>query len=63
MWYDLPWSSELYLQANARVYRQGQEKPVMIHHLMMEGSIDQKVLAVLQGKITLQDALIKELSL
>ena len=63
MWYDLPWSSELYLQANARIYRQGQEKPVMIHHLMMEGSIDQKVLAVLQGKITLQDALIKELSL
>lgn len=62
IWYDLPWSSELYLQSNARIFRQGQEKPVIIHHLMMESSIDQKVLLVLQGKITLQEALLGALS-
>ena len=40
VWYDLPYSSENYIQANARVYRQGQTKPVIIHHLTMENSID-----------------------
>ena len=63
LWYDLPWSSELYLQANARVFRQGQEKPVVIHHLMMENSIDQRVLSVLQGKINLQEAILGAISL
>lgn len=34
VWFGLPWSSELYQQANARLYRQGQSKPVIIHHLI-----------------------------
>ncbi len=63
IWYDLPWSSENYLQSNARILRQGQETPVNIHHLQMENSIDQKVLQVLQGKISLQEALMKELKI
>jgi SNF2 family DNA or RNA helicase len=61
VWFDLPWSSENYIQANARIYRQGQEKPVIIHHLVVSNSIDEQVVKVLEGKINLQDALLESL--
>jgi SNF2 family DNA or RNA helicase len=61
VWFDLPWSSENYIQANARIYRQGQEKPVIIHHLTMSNSIDGHVVKVLEGKINLQEALLDSL--
>jgi SNF2 family DNA or RNA helicase len=62
VWFDLPWSSENYIQANARIYRQGQEKPVIIHHLTVASSIDEHVVKVLEGKINLQDALLNTLN-
>jgi SNF2 family DNA or RNA helicase len=62
VWYDLPWSSENYIQANARIYRQGQEKPVIIHHLTVAKSIDEQVVKVLDGKINLQEALLDALN-
>jgi len=63
VWFDLPWSSENYIQANARIYRQGQEKPVIIHHLVVSNSVDERVVAVLEGKITLQEAILESLQL
>ena len=63
VWYDIPWSSENYIQANARIYRQGQEKPVIIHHLTVTKSIDEQVVKVLEGKINLQEALLDSLVL
>jgi SNF2 family DNA or RNA helicase len=63
VWFDLPWSSEDYLQANARLFRQGQTKPIVVHHLTMKASIDTKVMDVLAGKIQLQDALMEALTL
>jgi SNF2 family DNA or RNA helicase len=63
VWYDLPWSSENYIQANARIYRQGQEKPVIIHHLNVYNSIDEQVVKVLSGKINLQEALLESLNM
>ena len=62
VWFDLPWSSENYIQANARIFRQGQEKPVIIHHLVVANSIDQHVVKVLEGKINIQDALMDALN-
>ena len=62
VWFDLPWSSENYIQANARIYRQGQEKPVIIHHLTVTNSIDEQVVKVLDGKINLQQALLDALN-
>jgi SNF2 family DNA or RNA helicase len=62
IWFDLPWSSENYIQANARIYRQGQEKPVIIHHLVMSNSVDEQVVKVLDGKINLQEALLDALN-
>ena len=63
VWFDLPWSSENYIQANARIYRQGQEKPVVIHHLMVGNSIDERVVHVLEGKINLQEAILESLQI
>lgn len=58
VWYGLTWSLELYQQANARLYRQGQEKPVIIHHLVTKGTMDERVMKALKNKATGQDALL-----
>ena len=58
VWYGLTWSLELYQQANARLYRQGQTKPVMVHHLVAKNTMDSRVLNALAGKSIGQDALI-----
>ena len=59
VWYGLTWSLELYQQANARLYRQGQEKPVKIYHLVAQDTVDEGVLKILTGKAERQDALIE----
>lgn len=59
VWYGLTWSLELYQQANARLYRQGQTQPVIIHHLVAQGTIDEQVMAALQRKKTGQDELLQ----
>lgn len=61
MWYGLTWSLELYQQANARLYRQGQNKPVIIHHLIAEGTVDEQVMRALQEKDMSQAALMAAL--
>jgi len=57
VWYGLPWSLELYQQFNARLDRQGQKERPIVHHIMMEGSVDEKVLSSLQRKEEGQSAL------
>ena len=61
VWYGLTWSLELYQQANARLYRQGQKKPVIIHHLIAEGTVDEQVMDALEAKDTSQAALMAAL--
>lgn len=61
VWYGLTWSLELYQQANARLHRQGQEKPVIVHHLIAEGTVDEQVLKALRAKDTSQAALLAAL--
>ncbi len=50
IWYTVPWSLEGYLQTNARVYRQGQTEPTVIHHLLTKNTIDARILSALQRK-------------
>lgn len=57
VWYGLTWSLELYQQANARLYRQGQKHAVIIHHLIAKGTIDEAVMKALAGKDNVQTAL------
>ena len=58
VWFGLTWSLEQYQQANARLYRQGQDKPVIINHLVTKGTIDEQVMKALQSKAAGQDALL-----
>lgn len=57
VWYGLTWSLEQYQQANARLYRQGQDKPVIIHHIVAADTIDERVLWSLRNKKKGQDSL------
>lgn len=57
VWFTLNWSLELYMQANARLDRQGQKNSVIVHHLVLKDSIDERVLSVLEGKEERQEAL------
>jgi SNF2 family DNA or RNA helicase len=58
VWFGLTWSLELYQQANAMLYRQGQEQPLKIYHLVAQDTVDEDVIKVLTGKAERQDALI-----
>lgn len=61
VWFGLNWSLELYQQANARLYRQGQKEHVIIHHLAVEDSVDELVMSALDSKSDTQDALLNAL--
>ena len=61
IWYTLTWSLELYQQANARLHRQGQEKPVIVHRLLVQGGVDEDVAKALEAKDETQAALIEAL--
>lgn len=51
IWFGYPnWALELYQQANARLYRQGQERPVISHMLVVQGGMDTEVVRALQNK-------------
>jgi len=58
IWFSLTWSLELYQQTNARLWRQGQENPVVIQHLIAKNTIDKRVMQALKNKDTTQTALI-----
>ena len=58
IWFGLTWSLELYQQTNARLWRQGQKEPVVIHHILTEGTMDEQVMAALNRKDETQAALI-----
>lgn len=56
-WFGLGWNLELYQQANARLYRQGQTRPVIVHRLLCAGTVDERVAVALEGKGGAQRAL------
>lgn len=62
IWYSLPnWNLELYQQANARIYRQGQLNKVVIYHLLAKGTVDQDMLKALTSKEVTQRDLLEAL--
>ena len=58
IWFGIPWSLELYQQANGRLYRQGQNEAVIVHHIVTVGTIDEQVIQALSRKEVGQTALI-----
>ncbi len=59
IWFSLPWSLELYQQANARLWRQGQKDTVVIFRLIAEGTIDRDVVRALAKKDLTQENLMQ----
>lgn len=58
VWYSLPWSLELYLQGTARLDRQGQRYPVVVHHLIAKGTVDEQIIDALGDKHVALDSLL-----
>lgn len=62
VWYSTGWNLELYQQANARLYRQGQTKPVRVFNLITKGTVDERMVAAIKGKEANQTAIMKRLA-
>ena len=61
VWFGLTWSLEQYEQANKRLHRQGQRHPVIVHHLVAQGGMDEDVVESLRAKGDTQEALMDAL--
>ena len=61
VWFGLNWSLELREQFDARLYRQGKDRPVTIIDLVAEGTIDERVQQALLNKCSVQQALMQAL--
>lgn len=61
VWFGLNWSLELYSQANARLYRQGQKNIVFIHNLVIDKCRDIDVIDAIENKNNNQNALLESL--
>lgn len=61
IWFGLTWSLEQYQQANKRLHRQGQSCPVIVHHLVVQGGVDEDVMRALNSKDAIQHALLEAL--
>jgi len=57
LWFSLNWSLELYQQFNKRLHRQGRKYPVVIGHLIAQGTEDETVKLALERKGNTQDIL------
>ncbi len=66
IWYSLPWNLEHYIQTNGRLWRKGQQSPVMIHRLIAKKTFDERVAAALAqkqlGNAELLDAVRREVT-
>lgn len=58
-WYGLCWSLEYYQQLNKRLHRPGQTETVILHHIVAEGTVDERVMQVLPEKDATQSALVE----
>lgn len=61
IWFGLNDSLELYQQTNARLHRQGQPYPVIVHHLIVQGGTDEDVIKSINSKANMQDCLLEAL--
>ncbi len=60
IWFGLTWSLELYIQTNARLWRQGQvSSTVVIQHIITKGTVDERILKALESKEVTQDSLME----
>ena len=62
VWVTLPFSTEEYNQTNARLARTGQKHPTQIFRLLVDGTLDDVVVSVLESRNNTQDNFLGVLS-
>lgn len=58
VWLSIPYDLELHDQANSRVHRQGVKNSVTVHYVVARGTIDERIVDVLENKADEQNALL-----
>lgn len=61
VFFDIPWSLELYQQTIGRLDRQGQKELVVLHHIITKGTVDETVVEALRAKADMQETLFRYL--
>lgn len=61
IWFGLTFDAEVYLQTNKRLHRQGQQYPVFVHLLAVQGGRDDDAVASVAGKEHTQNYLLDSL--
>ena len=61
IWFTPSWNLEEYIQANKRLHRQGQPRPVIVHRLLVKGGRDEDVVRSLGSKECTQERLLQSL--
>jgi SNF2 family DNA or RNA helicase len=61
VWFGLTWSQEEHQQMIARIWRQGQTRPCIVHYIIATDTIDERVVEVLREKERTQGALLNAL--
>lgn len=62
VWFGTGWNLELYLQANARLHRQGQQHPVTVYKLLCKDTVDERANAAIENKKSVQQGLMDSLN-
>lgn len=62
VWFGTGWDLELFQQANARLYRQGQRMPVTVYKLIASHTVDERANAALSSKSSKQQSLLDSLN-
>lgn len=61
VWFDPTYDLELYIQANARLHRQGQKSTVFVHRILTRGTLEKAICAKLDKKDKAQNNLLSAL--
>ena len=61
IWHSLTWNYENYIQFIRRIWRQGQDNPVFLYHLLMRDTVDYAILYALINKAATENRLLDAL--
>ena len=58
IWYSLTWSLEVYEQFIRRLWRQGQQNHIVVHHIIAKDTVDEAIMSAVKRKDKTQQNLL-----